>query len=182
MASLPRMLYGLARENLVPKIFAKINAKTRTPIYGIFVTTIMIFVTVCYITLNGAKTEVVQGLINVASITWLISYAIAMLDVLVLRKKYPTFPRLWKAPMAKITMPIGLIGVVLAIYTLKDALLHAIICMGIVSLYCIIWGKIKGVDMKEVPHIKATVLDIRERAEYLELWDEEVDRWCKENE
>lgn len=54
--------------------------------------------------------------------------------------------------------------------------------MGIVSLYCIIWGKIKGVDMKEVPHIKATVLDIRERAEYLELWDEEVDRWCKENE
>lgn len=142
----------------------------------------MIFVTVCYITLNGAKTEVVQGLINVASITWLISYAIAMLDVLVLRKKYPTFPRLWKAPMAKITMPIGLIGVVLAIYTLKDALLHAIICMGIVSLYCIIWGKIKGVDMKEVPHIKATVLDIRERAEYLELWDEEVDRWCKENE
>ena len=61
-------------------------------------------------------------------------------------------------------------------------MLHAIICMGIVSLYCIIWGKIKGVDMKEVPHIKATVLDIRERAEYLELWDEEVDRWCKENE
>lgn len=182
MASLPRMLYGLARENLVPKIFAKINAKTRTPIYGIFVTTIMILVTVCYITLNGAKTEVVQGLINVASITWLISYAIAMIDVLILRKKYPTFPRLWKAPLAKITMPIGLIGVVLAIYTLKDALLYAIICMGLVSLYCIIWGRTKGVDMKEVPHIKTTVQDIRERAEYLELWDEEVDRWCKENE
>ena len=54
--------------------------------------------------------------------------------------------------------------VVFAIYitNIKDALLHAIICMGIVSLYCIIWGKIKGVDMKEVPHIKATVLDIRE--------------------
>ena len=149
MASLPRMLYGLARENLVPKIFAKINAKTRTPI---------------------------------ASITWLISYAIAMIDVLILRKKYPTFPRLWKAPLAKITMPIGLIGVVLAIYTLKDALLYAIICMGLVSLYCIIWGRTKGVDMKEVPHIKTTVQDIRERAEYLELWDEEVDRWCKENE
>lgn len=36
--------------------------------------------------------------------------------------------------------------------------------------------------MREVPHINTTVLDIRERAEYLELWDEEVDRWCKENE
>lgn len=182
IASLPRMLYGLAREKLVPDFFAKINSKTRTPIYGIFFTSVLILITVCYITLNGNKTEVVQGLINIASITWLVSYAIAMLDVLILRKKYSTFPRLWKAPMVMVTMPLGLLGILFAIYTLRDSLLYAVICMAVVSIYIIIWGKIKKVNMNEIPHISKMVLDIRERAEYLELWDEEVDKWCRDNE
>lgn len=182
IASLPRMLYGLAREKLVPSFFAKINSRTRTPIYGIIFTSTIIFITVCYITLNGARTEVVQGLINIASITWLVSYGIAMLDVLILRKKYPEFPRLWKAPLAKITMPVGLIGVIFFIYTLRDSLLYAIICMVIISIYILIWGRMKKVNMKEIPNIKTMVSDIRERAEYLEIWDEAVDKWCRENE
>lgn len=182
IASLPRMLYGLAREKLVPSFFAKINSRTRTPIYGIIFTSTIIFITVCYITLNGARTEVVQGLINIASITWLVSYGIAMLDVLILRKKYPQFPRLWKAPLAKITMPVGLIGVIFSIYTLRDSLLYAIICMIIISIYILIWGRMKKVNMKEIPNIKTMVSDIRERAEYLEIWDEAVDKWCRENE
>ncbi len=182
IASLPRMLYGLAREKLVPSFFAKINSRTRTPIYGIIFTSTIIFITVCYITLNGARTEVVQGLINIASITWLVSYGIAMLDVLILRKKYPEFPRLWKAPLAKITMPVGLIGVIFSIYTLRDSLLYAIICMVIISIYILIWGRMKKVNMKEIPNIKTMVSDIRERAEYLEIWDEAVDKWCRENE
>lgn len=182
LASLPRMLYGLARQNLVPKCFAKINSKTRTPINGIIFTTVIISVTITYITMHDANTDVVTGLINVASITWMISYAIAMLDVLILRKKYPDFPRLWKAPIAKVTMPLGIIGVVFAIFTLRDYLLYAIICMAVIALYCIIWGKVKNIEMFKVPDIKDTVSNIRERSEYLPLWDEEVDKWCKMHE
>lgn len=179
LASLPRMLYGLSRQNLVPKCFSKINKRFRTPIIGIIFTAVIILITIIYITVNGANTDVVQGLINVASITWMVSYAIAMIDVLVLRKKYPDFPRLWKAPYAKITMPLGLLGVAFAIFTLRDYFIYALICMGIVALYCFLWGKYRRIDMKEVPNIEDTVINIKNRSEYLEIWDEAVDEWCK---
>lgn len=181
LASLPRMLYGLARQGLVPKCFARINKKFRTPIFGIIFTTIIITVTIVYITFNGADTSVVQGLINVASITWMISYAIAMLDVLILRKKYPDFPRLWRVPFARITMPLGILGVLFAIFTLKKYLPYALICMAIISIYCFIWGKVKKIDLRTVPDIKDTVSNIRNRSEYLAVWDEAVDVWCKEH-
>lgn len=181
LASLPRMLYGLAKQNLVPKCFSKINKRFRTPVCGIVFTTAIISVTIIYITVHNANTDVVQGLINVASITWMVSYAIAMLDVLILRKKYPDFPRLWKAPFAKVTMPVGLVGVMFAIFTLRAYLPYALICMAVISAYCLIWGKIKNINMKEVLDIKDTVSNIRERSEYLAVWDEAVDKWCKEN-
>lgn len=182
LASLPRMLYGLARERLVPSFFGKINRRFRTPVYGVIFTAGMILITIVYITFNGADASVVQGLINTASITWMVSYAIAMIDVLVLRKKYPDFPRLWKAPCAKVTMSIGLLGVVYAIYILRDYWFQASLCMAAIALYCLIWGKFKKIDLWHATKIRDTVSDIRERSEYLPVWDEAVDQWCKEHE
>ena len=179
LASLPRMLYGLAREQMAPSFFAKINKRFRTPIYGIIFTAIIILSTILFITANNADVNVVQGMINTASITWMISYAIAMIDVLVLRKKYPDFPRLWKAPCVKLTMTIGLLGVVFAIYTLRDYLLYACICMAVIALYTILWSRYKKISLREVARIQDTVENIRTRSEYLPVWDEAVDEWCR---
>lgn len=179
MASLPRMLYGLAREGMVPKFFAKINPKTRTPIYGILFTAFLMLITVVYLAVGGTGVDTVSKLINIASITWMISYAIAMIDVLVLRKRYPDFPRLWKAPCAFITMPIGLIGVGYAIFTLREYLWQALICMAVVAAYCLIWGKIKGFSLFRPTDIRKCVASIREHSEELEVWDEEIDRYCQ---
>ncbi len=179
MASLPRMLYGLAREGMVPKFFGKINKKTRTPINGILFTAGLMLITVIYLTISGTGVDVVQQLINIASITWMISYAIAMIDVLVLRKRYPDFPRLWKAPCAYVTMPIGLLGVVYAIFTLRAYLWQAAICMAIVAAYCLVWGKVKGFPLFKPTDIRESVASIQEHSEPLEVWDEEIDKYCK---
>ena len=181
ISSLPRMLYGLAREGLVPKCFGRINPKTRTPIIGIVFTAILISSTVIYIALNGADVGVVQGLINTASITWMISYGIAMVDVLVLRRRYPDYPRLWKAPFAKVTMVIGLAGVVFAIYTLRASLLPACICMAAIAIYCLVWGKVKKIDLWKPVPMRDVAENIRAHAEYLPVWDEAVDEWCKKH-
>lgn len=181
LASFPRMLYGLAKEGLVPSFFGKVSKKFRTPVNGIIFTGILIMSTIVYITVNGANASIVEMFISVACITWMISYAIAMIDVLVLRKKYPDFPRLWKAPMAKVSMVIGILGVIFSIYTLKDYLLYAVICMAVVAAYCLIWGKVKKIKMFTPTDLKETVNNIRERSEYLAVWDEAVDEWCKNN-
>lgn len=181
IASFPRMLYGLSREGMIPKIFARINRKTRTPIVGLIFTACIILGPVLAVTAHGADTAILDSLISTACITWMISYAIAMIDVLVLRKRYPDFPRLWKAPAARITMPIGLIGVIYAIYTLREYLLGAVICMAVIAGYCFIWCKIKNIDIHKPVDIAETVNNIRERSEYLAVWDEAVDEWCKKH-
>lgn len=178
-AALPRMLYGMARSNQVPKIFGYINPKTRTPVFGVIFTGVMMMITIVYIAVNGANADVVSSLISVACITWVIAYAIAMIDVLILRKKYPDYPRLWKAPCAKIVFPIGIIGVIYAIYTLKDYLVAALICMVVVAAYCFVWMKIKKIPMFKPEPLDNLVKDIRDRAEYLEGWDEEVEEWLR---
>lgn len=181
ISSFPRMLYGLAREGLVPSFFGKINRKTHTPVNGILFTTLLIGALTIYITSKGANADVVSGLINTASITWMVSYAIAMIDVLVLRKKYPDYPRLWKAPRAKVTMPIGIIGVIYAIYTLRNSLPYALICMAIVALYSFVWSKFKRIELFTVMPIDQLANNIRARSEKLPVWDEAIDQWCKEH-
>lgn len=181
MSSFPRMLYGLAREGLIPAVFGKINHRTRTPVNGIIFTSILIAVMVAYITVNGADADIVIELINMASITWMVSYAIAMIDVLVLRKKYPDYPRLWKAPCARFTMPIGIIGVIYAIYTLKDSILPAMACMIIIAIYCFVWNKMNHISSDKTPSINELAISIRESSEYLAVWDEEIDVWCKKH-
>lgn len=176
-AALPRMLYGMAREGLVPKAFGHISSKTRTPILGTLVTGGLMAITIVYIHLNGANSSTVSSLISVATITWVISYAIAMIDVLVLRHRYPDFPRLWKAPAAKITLPIGIAGVVFAISTLTDYLPAALVCMAIVAAYCFFWMRAKKIPMFKPTPIAEVATEIRERSEYLPGWDEEVAAW-----
>jgi amino acid transporter len=179
-AALPRMLYGMSREHLVPKFFGRIHPKYRTPMHGLIFTAILILITVVYITVNGANVDLVLAFIMTACITWMISYAIAMIDVLVLRRKYPDFPRLWKAPIAWVSLPIGIIGVIYAIYTLPDYWLSAGVCMAVVAAYAIIWMSVHKIKITEKMPLEALATDIRERSEYLAVWDEAVEKWLAE--
>jgi len=135
------------------------------------------FITFVYITVNGADVNTVLTFIMTACITWMISYTIAMLDVLILRVRYPDFPRLWKAPFAWVTLPIGIIGVVYAIWTLQGYLMGSVICMVIVAVYAIAWMKYHKIPFFEKFPLESIVKDIRVRSEYLPVWDEAVAEW-----
>ena len=117
--------------------------------------------------------------INTACITWLIAYIIAMVDVLVLRKKYPDFPRLWKTPAAWITLPIGILGALYAIYTLSYVFLYALIMMVIVAIYAVVWNVMHKLPINNIVPLEALVMDIRDRSEYLAVWDEAVEKWLE---
>ena len=181
-AGLPRMLYGLARENMVPSMFAKIHPKFRTPTNGVIFTGVLILITMIIITIRGADPDIVLTFIMTACICWMISYAIAMIDVLVLRKKYPDYPRLWKAPFAYITLPIGMIGVIYCIVTLADYLIYSVIAMAIVALYAVVWMKYKKIEMFKPVPIENIATEIRNRSEYLPEWDEAVAEWLAKRE
>lgn len=179
ISALPRMLYGMAREHLVPKFFANLHPKYRVPTIGIWFTVFLILITTVIITIGGGTSDLILTFIMTACITWLVAYIIAMVDVLVLRKKYPDFPRLWKAPIAWITMPIGIIGALYAIYTLTSYMLYAGIVMVVIAAYAIIWNKVHKMPINDKVPLENLVKEVRERSEYLAVWDEAVADWLK---
>lgn len=182
LAALPRMLYGMAREHLIPEVFGKIHPKYRVPMFGLFFTVFLMLLTTIYITAQGGSSDVILKFINVACITWLVSYIIAMIDVLVLRKKYPDYPRLWKTPFAKVVLPIGILGALYAISTLSYVMVYAVAVMAIVAAYAIIWNKIHKIPINVVVPLEVFAKNVRERSEYLAVWDEAVEEWLKKRE
>lgn len=179
LAALPRMFYGLARQGQLPKAFGYVHPKYRVPIYGTVTCFLLMFVCTIYICAQGGTAEIMNMFINIVCVAWLGCYILAMVDVLVLRKRYPDFPRLFKVPAPKVTFTIGIIGSIYAIYTISDYILFTPAWLAVVVIFIIVWNKAHKKPINEVTKLEDAVIMIRERTEYLPVWDEAVVDWLK---
>lgn len=179
LAALPRMFYGLARQGQLPKAFGYVHPKYRVPIYGTLTCFLLMFVCTIYICAQGGTAEIMNMFINIVCVAWLGCYILAMVDVLVLRKRYPDFPRLFKVPAPKVTFTIGIIGSIYAIYTISDHILFTLAWLAVVVIFIIVWNKAHKKPINEVTKLEDAVIMIRERTEYLPVWDEAVVDWLK---
>ena len=179
LAALPRMFYGLARQGQLPKAFGYVHPKYRVPIYGTITCFLLMFVCTIYICAQGDTAEIMNMFINIVCVAWLGCYILAMVDVLVLRKRYPDFPRLFKVPAPKVTFTIGIIGSIYAIYTISDYILFTLAWLAVVVIFIIVWNKAHKKPINEVTKLEDAVIMIRERTEYLPVWDEAVVDWLK---
>lgn len=179
LAALPRMFYGLARQGQLPKAFGYVHPKYRVPIYGTITCFLLMFVCTIYICAQGGTAEIMNMFINIVCVAWLGCYILAMVDVLVLRKRYPDFPRLFKVPAPKVTFTIGIIGSIYAIYTISDYILFTLAWLAVVVIFIIVWNKAHKKPINEVTKLEDAIIMIRERTEYLPVWDEAVVDWLK---
>ena len=179
LAALPRMFYGLARQDQLPKCFGVIHPKYRVPIWGTIICFLLMFVCTIYICMQGGTADIMNMFINIVCVAWLGCYILAMVDVLVLRKKYPDFPRLFKVPAPKLTFTIGILGSLYAIYTISSYILFTLAWLAVVVVFIIVWNKAKGRPINEVSKLEDAVIMIRERTEYLPVWDEAVVEWLQ---
>ena len=180
MAALPRMLYGLAHKGLVPKAFAYVHPRFRTPWVGIFFTLFLMLVAIIYMVIYGTDGEVMVMLINIACCTWIISYGIALVNVLYYRKKHPDYPRLYRIPAGPVVMVIGLAGLLYCLCTMTYVWIPSGIAMCAFFAYGIIWFKKKGLPLNEKEPINSLIRNIQERSEALPEWDEAVNAWLRE--
>lgn len=147
IATLPRMLFGMAHNNQMPKIFMKIHPKTQAPWVGIiFVASIILIPTL----LLSGKQDIILTLMISAGTIWLIAYIIAHIDLMVLRKKYPTISRPFKSPWYPFPQILGIIGMVYMILhnspspeMTRQVYLNAGIILLIASAFAWWWVKFK---------------------------------------
>ena len=150
-AAVPRMFYGLARQGLLPKAFKYIHPKFRTPSFGI-VFVFLLFSLPLFV-LESTITVFTTLLLS-ASVTWLITYIIAQVNVLILRKRYPNIKRPFKAPFTPVTQIIGIAFCVYMIVTIHPdpAMKGTIYIIAFSLLLCIatyafVWLKYKKLPL-----------------------------------
>ena len=97
---------GMAKMNMMPRIFAKTN-QHNVPYFGVIFVSVFIFV---FAALSVGSADAISFLILVGSVFWMISYILAHIDVLILRRRLPKAPRSFKVPCGPLFPLIGIAG------------------------------------------------------------------------
>jgi APA family basic amino acid/polyamine antiporter len=110
-----RIFYTMARDGLLPKVFAKVHPKFRTP----YVNTILV----------GLLTAIAAGFFDInvlgdmTSVGTLAAFAIVCLSVIYLRRSAPELPRGFKVPLYPITPILGILSCIYLITTVPPSVL-----------------------------------------------------------
>ncbi len=147
IASVPRMLYGMAQHKQVPAIFGRLHPRWNTPWFGILFLSALVAIPMIFLT--GAKDIILPLLISAATF-WLVAYIVAHITLIVLRRKYPSRHRPFKTPFYPLPQIIGIVGMGYAIWdNSPSADISKLVyinsaCMFIgISLYAFLWVRYK---------------------------------------
>ncbi|HXD31096.1 MAG TPA: amino acid permease [Pyrinomonadaceae bacterium] len=109
----PRIFFSMARDGLLPSVFAKVHPKFKTP----HVTTILTGVVVGGI----AAFATVDEMVSLTNIGTLFAFILVCVGVIVLRRKDPDRPRAFKVPLGPYLLPgLGAISCAFLIYYLPE--------------------------------------------------------------
>lgn len=158
MAGLSRIISGMAKINLLPSIFMKVNRKGVPYIAVIFIAVLMIFINVSGLT----SSDMINILILSTSTIMMIAYSIIHINVLILRHRLPKAPRTFKVPFGKLLPIVGVIGNIMVIWFVSDDNATRMgvyrLCLGIfavIAVYGVIWLKC----VRKVPLFKKVALE-----------------------
>ena len=97
-----RILFTMAGDGMMPKLFREVNPRTLTPVKGTIVVSAVIAVLAGFITLNF--------LAEMTSIGTLVAFVVVSLAVIILRVREPNLERGFKVPFYPVLPVLSIIG------------------------------------------------------------------------
>lgn len=127
----PRTLFAMARDGMLPQVFTKIHPKYKTP----YVSILFLGVIALLLTLTNS----VQYVASVSLFADLFFYVIGIISAGGMRKKYPELHRPYKAPGARIGIPVSAVIYIIMMTQLGfSAILSGVVwCVCGMVLYCV---------------------------------------------
>ena len=158
-----RTSFAMARDQRLPSLFKTINRTTKTPVFSIVVSTIIVVIAVSIRDLEHIST--------VTSIFSLTGYSLVNVALIIFRVKKPELERKFKVPLFPLTpiLGIGLNLFLICNLAISDrpALIIAVSVIGVgILYYYLIMPRLKyaskGISIVDIPEIKEHKKDSRE--------------------
>jgi len=146
MFGISQLCYGMAKIDLMPKLFMRKN-KHNSPYVGL----IIVAIAVSLILATGLGTsEKLVFLINMGCVFWIFCYVMVHVDVIVLRIRMPKAPRTFKLPFGILIPIFGVIGNMFMIWNIAPDMTSKLQIYAIflavslfIAIYAFFWIKYK---------------------------------------
>jgi amino acid transporter len=147
LATIPRMLSGMARNGQLPAAFIRLHPRYNTPWIGTIFLAVLMGAPLLFVENSvGALTILVIS----SAAVWLFTYIIAHYNVIKLRKMYPAVARPYKSKWYPLPQIVGIVGMGYAIVVnspSQNQLLavygNTAAFIGIAAAYALFWVKYK---------------------------------------
>jgi len=145
MAGLPRILYGMAVDGALPKAFAYLHPRYRSPVVGIVVSAAIPIAHVIYI---KGDLDRILPLVLAAVCAWGTAYLLVNLSVVLLRIRRPELVRAYRSPWFPLPQVVASAGILMAIWYItppnmnpRDIYVPFGVMLGLTALYAFVWTK-----------------------------------------
>lgn len=143
MAAVPRILYGMALDGALPRVFAYLHPRFKTPVVGIAVA--MLIPCVHAFAIQGNLERIIP-LVLAAVCAWGVAYLLVTCSVVMLRIRRPDLPRLYRSPWFPLPQIVSSIGIILAIIYItppgmnrSEVYIPFGIIIGLTATYALFW-------------------------------------------
>ncbi|CAM3881504.1 MULTISPECIES: APC family permease [Pseudomonas] len=110
MAGVPRILYGMAVDGALPKVFTYLHPRFKTPLLCILVAALIPCLHALWL---GGNTDRIMHLVLAAVCAWSTAYLLVTLSVVILRIRRPDLPRAYRSPLFPLPQILSTVGIVL---------------------------------------------------------------------
>jgi amino acid transporter len=143
MAGLPRILYGMAVDGALPRVFTYLHPRFKTPVVCIAVAALVPCV---HAWLLGGNTDSIIHLILAAVCAWSTAYLLVTLSVVMLRIRRPDLPRAYRSPWFPLPQLVSSIGLLVGMWYItppgmnpRDIYVPFGIMLGLTATYALFW-------------------------------------------
>ncbi len=143
MASLPLILYGMAKDGVWPKIFSWVHPRFGTPWIGIIATAAVSVIGSIWV---AGRVDGILVLVLAAVCAWVTTYILVNIAVIMLRLRRPDLRRDYRAPLFPIPQVIATLGMGAAIWFVappfldrSDVFIPFAYMLAAAALYSLFW-------------------------------------------
>lgn len=146
MAALPRMLYGMAMDGALPRAFAWLHPRHKTPVLGIVVSAA---IPIAHTIVIRGDVSRIMPLVLAGVCAWSVAYLLVNLSVVMLRRRRPDLHRPFRTPLFPLPQVLASAGIVVAVAciappTIAPAQIYApfLIVTAVVFGYALVWTRL----------------------------------------